>query len=144
MIETRDAVVRAPRPKAKLRGRVLIIDDEPGVLRVLELILGRHHDLFTERTAAAALQRILAGELFDLILSDLMMPGMTGIALLKELTKVAPSQAKRLVFLSGGASTHEAREFLATTLHRLIEKPFDADEILNFVAARIAEDALIP
>jgi CheY-like chemotaxis protein len=144
MTETRESNGPGDRLPTQLRGRLLLVDDEPGVLRVLRLILGRHHELCTEENAEAALQRILAGQQFDVIFSDLMMPGMTGIALLKELTDVAPAQAKRLVFLTGGASTREAREFLATTSNRLIEKPFDADEILGFVSDRIAEGALIP
>ena len=127
---------RAPR-----RGRLLIVDDEPGVLRVLNLILGRQHDLFTESTAVVALRRILSGERFDLIFSDLMMPVMTGIQLLKELTKSVPSQAERVVFLTGCAVTAEAQEFLATTTRDLIIKPFDADEMLAFIAGRLNQDA---
>jgi CheY-like chemotaxis protein len=87
-----------------------------------------------------ALRRILSGERFDLIFSDLMMPVMTGIQLLKELTKLVPSQAERVVFLTGGAVTAEAQEFLATTTRDLIIKPFDADEMLAFIAGRLNED----
>jgi CheY-like chemotaxis protein len=123
---------RAPR-----RGRLLIVDDEPGVLRVLNLILGRHHDLSTESKAEEALRRILSGERFDLIFTDLMMPGMTGIQLLEELTRGVPSQAERVVFLTGGAVTAEAQEFLANTTRDLIVKPFDADEMLAFISRRL-------
>jgi CheY-like chemotaxis protein len=123
---------RAPR-----RGRLLIVDDEPGVLRVLSLILGRHHDLSTESKAEEALRRILTGERFDLIFTDLMMPGMTGIQLLEELTRRVPNQAERVVFLTGGAVTREAQEFLATTARHLIVKPFDADEMLTFISSRL-------
>jgi CheY-like chemotaxis protein len=123
---------RAPR-----RARLLIIDDEPGVLRVLKLILGRHHDLDTESKAEEALRRILSGERFDLIFTDLMMPGMTGIQLLEELTRAVPSQAERVVFLTGGAVTSEAQEFLANTTRDLIVKPFDADEMLAFISRRL-------
>jgi CheY-like chemotaxis protein len=122
------------------RGRLLIVDDEPGVLRVLQLILGRHHELATEARAENALKRVVSGEKFDLIFSDLMMPGMTGIALLAALDEVAPLQAARMVFLTGGAVTDEAREFLATSTHHVLVKPFDADEIRTFISNRLSVD----
>ena len=125
--------------KRTRRARLLIVDDEPGVLRVLRLILGRHHDLFTEASGREALRRILSGERFDLIFSDLMMPDMTGIQLLEELQRAVPGQAERLVFLTGGAVTPEAQAFLATTTRHLIIKPFDADEMLAFISSRLAE-----
>ena len=97
------------------RGRLLVVDDEPGVLRVLRLVLSPRHDLF------------------------LMMPGMNGIELIVELGRIAPSQAERLVFLTGGAVTPAAQEFLATTTHHLIVKPFDVEEILAFVSTRLTD-----
>ncbi len=121
------------------RGRLLVVDDEPGVLRVLRLVLSPRHDLFTECRAEDALRRVVAGERFDLIFSDLMMPGMNGIELLVELGRIAPSQAERLVFLTGGAVTPAAQEFLATTTHHLIVKPFDVEEILAFVSTRLTD-----
>jgi CheY-like chemotaxis protein len=140
MIETHERLAAGEPLRPPRRARLLIVDDEPGVLRVLQLVLGRHHDLFTEPRAALALKRIKAGERFDFIFSDLMMPGMTGIQLLRELKELAPDQAERLVFLTGGASTPEAREFLARTTNRLIEKPFDADEMLAFIAKHLPQD----
>jgi CheY-like chemotaxis protein len=122
---------------AKRRGRILIVDDDSGVVRVLKLILGTQHQVIGESNAKSALQRVLAGEEFDLILSDVMMPGMTGIELLAELKRIAPTQAERLIFLTGGASTMLAREGLALAQQPLISKPFDADEILALVAARL-------
>jgi hypothetical protein len=68
---------------------------------------------------------------------------MTGIKLLDELMRVAPGQARGLVFLTGGASTPTVRQFLATTTHHMIEKPFDAGEILAFVADRVSRDDVV-
>jgi CheY-like chemotaxis protein len=60
----------------------------------------------------SALQRITAGERFDIIVCDLMMPQMTGMDLHAALTRAAPDQAARMVFLTGGAFTERARRFL--------------------------------
>ncbi len=73
-----------------------------------------------------------------------MMPGMSGIELLQELARVAPDQAKRLVFLTGGAVTPEAQAFLATTTHHLIVKPFDVDDILAFVSSQLSGNGPVP
>lgn len=115
------------------RARLLLVDDEPAVLRVLRVILGRHYELVAEQTAQAALKRIVGGERFDLIISDVMMPGMTGKQFLEALVPVAPAQAARLVFLTGGATTPGVREFLTTTKQRVITKPFDGNDLLAFI-----------
>jgi CheY-like chemotaxis protein len=67
----------------------------------------------------------VAGEKFDLILCDLMMPEMTGMDLHRELSRVAPEQASRMIFLTGGAFTDKARQFLSETVKEYLEKPFD-------------------
>jgi CheY-like chemotaxis protein len=120
------------------RHRLLVIDDEPSVLRVLKLILGREYDVVTESSAVTALNRIVSGEQFDLIFSDLMMPQMNGMALLEELSRVAPAQASRVIFLTGGAPSQSARDFIAATRHERIDKPFETDEILALAARRLA------
>jgi CheY-like chemotaxis protein len=72
-----------------------------------------------------ALALCAGGEMFDLILCDLMMPEMTGMDLHRELTLVASEQANRMIFLTGGAFTSKARQFLSETPKEHLEKPFD-------------------
>ena len=59
-------------------GRVLVVDDEQMLCNAIERILGADHDVTTVTSAREALSRLGAGERFDLILCDLMMPEMTG------------------------------------------------------------------
>ena len=54
-----------------------------------------------------------------------MMPDMTGMDLHRELARVAPEQADRMVFMTGGAFTEKAQRFLAEPLKEHLEKPFD-------------------
>jgi FixJ family two-component response regulator len=54
-----------------------------------------------------------------------MMPEMSGIDLHEALARVAPSLAARMVFLTGGAFTPRASEFLGTVRNRFLDKPFD-------------------
>ena len=70
-----------------------------------------------------------AGERFDLILCDLMMPEMTGMEMAARLREDLPAVSERLVFLSGGAFTPEAAEFLRSAGNRFIEKPFLPEDL---------------
>src|SRR3990172_6472084 len=97
-----------PPGGAALRGRVLVIDDEEGVGRVIQRILAGTYVVMTDTSAAAALARLRRDPGFDVVLCDLMMPEMTGMELHDEILRTAPELAERLVFLTGGAFTHRA------------------------------------
>lgn len=107
------------------RGRVLVVDDEPMLVRAFRRILASEHDVQVETSAAVALERVVLGERFDVILCDLMMPNVTGMDLHASLLRLAPDQAERMVFMTGGAFTPGAREFLDRVLNTRVEKPID-------------------
>jgi PAS domain S-box-containing protein len=107
------------------RGKVLIVDDEKLVLGVLKRILSKEHDVVALAAAKDALALCLAGEKFDVIFCDLMMPDMTGMDLHRELSAAAPDQAGKMIFLTGGAFSVEARTFLSEIPKEHVEKPFD-------------------
>lgn len=111
------------------RGRVLVVDDEPTIGAVIERMLRSEHDVFAVSDAQEALSRLLGGERFDVVLCDLLMPGLTGMDLHEQLAASRPEIAKRMIFFTGGAFTPRAEAFLRTEKHRCIEKPFDAREL---------------
>ncbi len=116
-------------------GRILVVDDEPLVGKMIGRALSRHHDVTTLTSAREALARMVAGERFDLIRCDLMMPELTGMDLYEQVSALAPDQAERMVFLTGGAFTARARAFLA---HRpVLEKPFDLRALEALVGERL-------
>lgn len=119
-------------------GRVLVVDDERMILRIVSRILSPAHDVVVTSNARDALALLNAGEHFDVILSDLMLPEMTGMDLYRELAATSPEVALRVIFLTGGALTHQTREFLDTVPNRYLEKPFDPKELEALVRARIA------
>ncbi|MDQ3366617.1 MAG: response regulator [Myxococcota bacterium] len=112
-------------PAAGRRGRIMVIDDEVLVLRGVVRVLSKQHDVVPIVIAREALALCSAGERFDLILCDLMMPDMTGMQLHHELSLVAPEQADRMIFLTGGAFSAEARRFLSEDPKEHLEKPFE-------------------
>ncbi|HEX3757516.1 MAG TPA: two-component regulator propeller domain-containing protein [Kofleriaceae bacterium] len=111
------------------RHRVLLVDDDPQVAATMERLLRRDHDISIALCGRDALDLIDRGARFDAIVSDVMMPNMTGIELLEELRRIAPCQAQRLIFLSGGAFTAQARERLDALGVPQLEKPVTAKEL---------------
>jgi PAS domain S-box-containing protein len=117
--------------------RVLIVDDERLVLNMLQRLLSFEYEVTAVSRAAEAAERITAGERFDLILCDVMMPDMTGMALHAFLRDAAPGQAERMVFVTGGAYSLEAQAFLEHVSNPHLEKPFDIEVLQSMVRARI-------
>jgi CheY-like chemotaxis protein len=117
------------------RVRVLVVDDDVLVGRALRRCL-QGCDVVVVDSGKGALDRIVNGERFDLIVSDLVMPGMTGMDLHEELMRIAPAQGERMVFATGGAVTTRARDFLATVPNRVMDKPFDLGELRKLVRSR--------
>jgi PAS domain S-box-containing protein len=108
------------------RKRLLVIDDEARYAESLRLLLGYEHEVGVATDAEQALALLSSGGApFDAILCDLMMPGKTGIDLYDDLTKCAPELCQRMVFLTGGATSDRAREFLARPGIRYLEKPVE-------------------
>jgi signal transduction histidine kinase len=124
---------------ATRRGRVLVVDDEPMVCRAVARMLSGH-DIEEETSAARALERILAGPAPDVIVCDVMMPGLNGMDLLERLRAAAPPLADRVLLLTGGAVTEQARAFLAREGRRVIEKPVAAEALRARVAQLLGEE----
>jgi PAS domain S-box-containing protein len=116
------------------RGRVLVVDDEPFVLRTLERILSPLHEVAVASSAPEALSRIADGVRFDAILCDVMMPGMNGMEFYRELERRFPALVSRVVFVTGGALVDEIRGFLEGVGALVVEKPFAPAQILDAVA----------
>jgi PAS domain S-box-containing protein len=131
------AAASAPPPR---RGRVLVIDDEPMMAKVLHRTLATDHDVVAVLAAKDALAMIAAGQRFTVILCDLMMPHVTGMDLYAELLRSAPEQAKRIIFLTGGAFTSRMRAFLDEVDNLCLEKPFDPAGLRTLISARVNED----
>lgn len=89
------------------------------------------HEVITTMSATHALAQVSSGLKFDLILCDLMMPGMTGMQLHSAILGQVPDQAGRMVFLTGGDP--EADAFLDSSANRSIRKPFNNAELLALV-----------
>jgi two-component system response regulator AtoC len=108
--------------------KILVIDDEPGFLQMLQVILSRAHYAVTTVTSAEDGLHLLERTRFDLCLCDLKMPGMTGMDFLAEL-KTRGVQTTVIV-MSAYGSNETAIQALKSGAYDYISKPFQADEIL--------------
>jgi PAS domain S-box-containing protein len=122
---------------APRRGRILVVDDEPIIGTAVRRMLGSEHDVVTMTSAERALELIIGGERFDVVVCDLMMPVMTGIDFYDELSTQSPEHAERILFLTGGAFTAEAREFLDRVPNARLEKPFESQTLRALVNERL-------
>jgi PAS domain S-box-containing protein len=141
-VATEASTERSEEPPAVVvsarRVRILVVDDDAVVGRAVKRGLSGAHDVELFTAAREALARIEAGERYDVILCDLMMPVMDGAQLYHEIQRVAPELVERIIFMTGGAFTAAAREFLDTVANPRIDKPFDLDTLRALVNTRFA------
>jgi CheY-like chemotaxis protein len=107
---------------------VLVVDDEPSIGQMLRFRL-REHDVTAVTSAREALRLLAAGARFDMLLSDVMMPEMSGMQLYEELARTHPAMVERVVFMTGGAFTHAAHAFLDRVPNQCLEKPLTASAV---------------
>jgi PAS domain S-box-containing protein len=123
---------QAPQGPRTPPGRVLVIDDEALVGAAVQRSLLPHQvTVVTQAQDALALLR--TGARYDAIFCDLMMPEMNGIAFYEQLALAHPEATSKVVFLTGGAFTVEAEEFLRGGV-KCLTKPFDPSKLRQAVA----------
>ena len=115
------------------RRRLLIVDDEPHLARTLQILLGDEHDVDVVTSGSAARARLESDPGFDAILCDLAMRDVSGMDLHDWLSRERPLIAARMIFMTGGAYTPEARAFLDRVPNPRVEKPFRLEELQALV-----------
>ncbi|MBL8603533.1 MAG: response regulator [Myxococcales bacterium] len=129
--------VAAPASEKRAAPRVLLVDDEEGVLRALSRALREQFEVVAESDSRVALRRIASGEHFDVIFCDLMMPHLGGVELYAEVARLRPPLVAKMVFMTGGTTNERTAGFLATVANDRLEKPFSM-QTLRPHAHRIA------
>lgn len=109
--------------------KILVVDDQPILAKAIRRMLAGH-EVTVVGSAKEALGKLEAGERYDAIVSDLMMPGMNGMELHAAIAVLAPEQVRKMVFMTGGAFTPQARAFFDEVGCPTLEKPFDRARLL--------------
>jgi CheY-like chemotaxis protein len=119
--------------------RILVADDDDNLRDLLGLVLsqdGRVVD--TARDGIEALE-LLTQNRYDLILTDLRMPGLSGPALYEALLATPRMPPPRVIFMTGDAATGEYATFLRGTTEPMLEKPFNLDVVRHLVSVLLSE-----
>ena len=114
------------------RGTVLLVDDEEKILKRLGRALrDEGHDV-VEAASARDAQKQLAQRAFDLFVVDNVMPGMTGLELLRDVFAALPEPERpQVVMMTAHGSTQIVREAFKLGVEDFLEKPFEVDELLG-------------
>jgi two-component system, NtrC family, response regulator HydG len=121
---------------------VLVVDDERTTLDALSTILRREgHVVFTATSAPEALTQLEEGEELDLLLSDVRMPKMDGLELLRH---IKAHQAEIVVIMmSGHQDVTAAVEAMKAGAFDYLVKPFGRDEVVRTIQKALAHRALL-
>jgi CheY-like chemotaxis protein len=123
---------------------VLLVEDDAAALRALQRGLQREGMRVTGFTDARSALLWLAGHSVDLVVTDLMMPGMSGWEFASALGERHSSLRATLVVLTGGASTPEAEQFLLDTRLLVLGKPISRQDLARQLRGRAAETSMPP
>jgi PAS domain S-box-containing protein len=113
------------------RPRLLVVDDERTLRTTLSALLGDAFEVVLADSGGAAFDVLRADRAFDVILCDLMMPEISGMQVHAWVSREAAELLPRMVFMTGGAFTRNASEFLEQVGSRYIEKPFEVRDLLE-------------
>ena len=142
---TADRPPRETKPQGALAATrsVLVVDDEPSVLALLKQIMTRGgYEVITATNGQEALERI-AGRSYDLILSDMRMPGMDGRKLFETVKKQNPALAHRIVFVTGDTVSADTQAFFKDTGNHWLSKPFNIAQVTD-IANDVLEKETVP
>ncbi len=118
---------------------VLIVDDEPSVVEILYQVMGPEgFAIDTAANGSAALAKILKRK-FDLVITDLKMPGMSGTELHARVKEIDPLLAGRMIFTTGDTVSADTQVFLERTGNPCIEKPFVLEDVRHVVLEQVAK-----
>jgi CheY-like chemotaxis protein len=109
---------------------VLVVDDEATLAGMVARLIGDVHEVATASSAEEALALIERGPSFDTVVCDLMMPGQSGWDLHAEVALRRPGLERRFVFMTGGAFTRRAADFLASVSNPRLDKPMSGAALM--------------
>jgi DNA-binding NtrC family response regulator len=122
-------------------GNILVVDDEERQREIYrDILLDEGYSAETAPNAESAL-RLLGQKRFDLVITDLNLPGMTGIQLLSSVQQADPTVA--VVLITGYPSIQSAIEATKKGVYTYLEKPVDRDKLLEVVGEVFARMAVL-
>lgn len=111
--------------------KILIIDDERGILNSLRRLLGKKHQVVLAESGAKALGFLTASDDFDVIICDLLMPDIDGEMLYETICESYPHLQNKIIFTTGGTFTPKLSHFFneIKQSHICLNKPVEPNEL---------------
>ncbi|MBK9940959.1 MAG: response regulator [Kouleothrix sp.] len=124
-------------PTAELFKRVLVIDDEPAIVDLVQRLLSREgYQVVSALSGGNALVALREG-IFDLILCDMRMPDMDGRTFYRNLRQDLPQITAPMIVMTGDTSNDQTEAFLHEQCLPALRKPFTRHELLQIVGAAL-------
>ncbi len=140
--QVRDAYVRGAmvqsRPSSLPELAVLAVDDDERVLRGYARFLRDRFKVLLARDAYEAIELLASGSQADVLVTELSLPDMDGVALFRWIQESRPALARRVVVATARADVPEYAQFLAEEELPCIEKPIQAEPLIDAIGAAIA------
>jgi two-component system response regulator AtoC len=126
----------------RVRGSILLVDDEEGILKTLGRALREEgHDVVVTSKPAEA-ERLLAERAFDVFVVDHRMPDKTGLELIRDLADLPEGERPQFVLMTAHATVGNAIEAMKLGAFDYLQKPFEVDELLVAVGRALEHHRL--
>ncbi len=110
--------------------KILVVDDDIGILESFDVLLGEDHEMVTAQSGYQALERLREGA-YQVIFLDIKMPGMNGIDVLRRIKR--QTQSARVVIVTALPQEEYEDEAKMLGIDAYVRKPFDVGEIQQIV-----------
>lgn len=117
------------------RKRVLLADDDADVCALLELALAQHCDVVAVHDAETALARLSSGVRYDAIISDFMLPGISGLELVEKIRRCERSARMPILMISGHGAHDIGNAAREAGADAFLDKPFTLAQLRSAIAA---------
>jgi len=148
IIEALPSEIKTVSPTVKVeklitkKDRILVIDDEPIVRALIEKVLTQSgHSVDTIDDAIKAIDKLDAGVIYDVILIDVRMPGMSGIELYSRILEKTPKMKNRIIFITGDVMGIDTKAFLTQNNLTYFAKPFNIEALKEKINAIVMSNA---
>jgi two-component system NtrC family sensor kinase len=120
--------------------RVLVVDDEMSIRLLLHDILRLDQHSVALAGSGIEAADLVARERFDIIISDMKMPGMDGASFYRQVRQVDPAQARRIIFITGDTVSPDTRAFLQRVTNPVLSKPFKIGPLRDAIEAVLSQN----
>lgn len=115
------------------RKRILVVEDDESVRKLVERALSASYDVETAADGLAALRRLKLQPAPDLVICDIMMPGIDGLSVARNMKAGALTRQTPIVFLTARTSPQDVIHGIQAGARQYITKPFKIGDLLKLV-----------